>query len=162
MNLKKEDKQEENKSKISRRSFLNKSLASAAGLMVMPSSVISGLGHKAPSDKLNIAGIGIGGFGQANLSNIPETENIVALCDVDWSDKVRKVFETYPKAKRYKDYRIMLDKQKDIDAVIIATPDHTHAVITMEAIKRGKGVFTQKPLTYTVWESRVLTKAANR
>ncbi len=156
------ENQEDHKSKESRRSFLKKSFAGAAGLMILPSHVISGLGYRAPSDKLNIAGVGIGGMGNANLSNIPDTENIVALCDVDWNDQVGKVFKKYPGAKRYKDYRVMLDKQKDIDGVIIATPDHTHAVITMEAIKRNKGVFTQKPLTHSVWEARVLTKAAKR
>ena len=118
----------------------------------------SGILH--PSDKLNIAGVGIGGMGRNNLANVAKTENIVALCDVDWSGQVLKVFETYPSAKKYKDYRVMLDQQKDIDAVIVATSDHTHAVISMEAMKRGKHVFTQKPLTHTVYEARTLAKAA--
>ena len=88
------------------------------------------------------------------------TENIVALCDVDWRNATNSVFELYPSAKRYKDYRVMLDKQKDIDAVMVATPDHTHAVISMEAIKRKKHVYTEKPLTHTIHEARMLTKAA--
>ena len=92
-------------------------------------------------------------MGRVNLANVAKTENIVALCDVDWREPVTQVFKLYPKAKRYKDYRVMLDKQKDIDAVIVATPDHTHAVISMEAMKHNKHVFTQKPLTHTVYEA---------
>ncbi len=146
--------------KKSRREFINTSAAAVAGLTILPGHVIPGFGHIAPSDKLNIAGVGIGGMGKGNLANVAKTENIVALCDVDWGEQTTKVFETYPGAKQYKDYRIMLDKQKDIDAVIVATPDHTHAVISLEAIRRGKHVFTQKPLTHTVHEARVLAKAA--
>jgi predicted dehydrogenase len=85
----------------------------------------------------------------------------VALCDVD-SDHAAEVFNKYPKAKRYTDYRVMLEKQKDIDAVIIATPDHTHAVITMAAMEAGKHVFCQKPLTHTVYEARKITEAATK
>jgi predicted dehydrogenase len=146
--------------KKSRREFINTSAAAVAGLTILPGHVIPGFGHIAPSDKLNIAGVGIGGMGKGNLANVAKTENIVALCDVDWGEQTTKVFEAYPGAKQYKDYRIMLDKQKDIDAVIVATPDHTHAVISLEAIRRGKHVFTQKPLTHTVHEARVLAKAA--
>jgi hypothetical protein len=145
---------------ISRRGFIGTSTMAMAGITIVPSNAVSGLGHIAPSDKLNIAGIGIGGMGKVNLSNVATTENIVALCDVDWEGKAAPVFKTYPDAKMYQDYRVMLDKQKDIDAVMIATPDHTHAVISMEAMKRGKHTFTQKPLTHTVHEARVLRKAA--
>ena len=145
---------------ISRRGFIGTSTAALAGLTIVPSNAVSGLGHIAPSDKLNIAGIGIGGMGKVNLSNVATTENIVALCDVDWEGKAAPVFKAYPDAKMYKDYRVMLDHQKDIEAVIIATPDHTHAVISMEAMRRGKHTFTQKPLTHTVHEARVLRKAA--
>ena len=88
-------------------------------------------------------------------------QNIVALCDVDW-DYADPVFETYPKAKKWKDFREMLDKQKDIDAVVIATPDHTHAVIAMMAMQMGKHVYCQKPLTHSVWEARQLTEAAKK
>ena len=102
-----------------------------------PGPCYRGLGHIAPSDKLNVAGIGIGGMGRGDLEDVAQTENIVALCDVDWNSSVEAVFNLYPKAKRYKDYRIMLDRQKDIDAVIVATPDHTHAIISMEAIRRA-------------------------
>lgn len=150
----------ESSKKKSRREFISTSVAAVAGLTILPGHVIPGFGHIAPSDKLNIACIGIGGMGKANLANVALTENIIALCDVDWREQTTKVFETYPRARQYKDYRVMLDKQKDIDAVIVATPDHTHAVISFEAIRRGKHVFTQKPLTHTVHEARVLTKAA--
>lgn len=146
--------------KCGRREFIRTSAAAFTGITILPGHVISGFGHIPPSDKLNIAGIGIGGMGRVNLANVAKTENIVALCDVDWREPVTEVFKLYPKAKRYKDYRVMLDKQKEIDAVIVATPDHTHAVISMEAMKRNKHVFTQKPLTHTVYEARALAKAA--
>lgn len=152
------------KSKVSvcksRRDFIRTSVAAAAGFTILPSHVMPGFGHIAPSDKLNIAGIGIGGMGRNNLANVAKTENIVALCDVDWREQTTRVFNTYPGAKQYKDYRVMFDSQKEIDAVIVATSDHTHAVISMEAMKRKKHVFTQKPLTHTIHEARVLTKAA--
>ena len=145
---------------MSRRRFIGNSTLASAGFMIVPAHAVSGLGHIAPSDKLNIAGVGIAGMGRGNIANVAKTENIVALCDVDWGEASAKVFKTYPGAKQYKDFRIMLDNQKDIDAVVIATPDHTHAVISLEAMKRGKHVFTQKPLTHTVHEARVLAKAA--
>ncbi len=145
---------------LSRRGFIGSSTVALAGFTVVPAYAVSGLGHIAPSDKLNVAGVGIAGMGRGNLANVAKTENIVALCDVDWGEATAKVFNTYPGAKQYKDFRLMLDNQKDIDAVIIATPDHTHAVISLESMKRGKHVFTQKPLTHTVHEARVLAKAA--
>lgn len=145
---------------ISRRGFVRTTSTALAGLTIVPNHVVSGLGYMAPSDKLNVAAVGFGGKGPSDIAAVSKTENIVALCDVDWSDSIEKVFKTYPEAKRYKDYRKMLDAQKEIDAVIIATPDHTHAVISMEAIKRGKHVYCEKPLTHTVHEARMLTKAA--
>ncbi len=145
---------------ISRRDFLGRTACAIAGFTIIPSHAVSGLGHIAPSDKLNIAGIGIGGMGRGILENMARTQNIVALCDVDWNTSVEGVFNTHPNALRYKDYRIMLDKQKEIDAVVVATPDHTHAVTSMEAIKRGKHVYTEKPLTRTIHEARMLTLAA--
>ncbi len=146
--------------RIGRRKFLGTSAAALAGFTIVPSNVIAGLGHIAPSDKLNIAAIGIGGKGKDNLKNMA-TQNIVALCDVDW-DYAKPVFDTYPKAKRWKDFREMLEKQKDIDAVLIATPDHSHALQSMTAMQLGKHVYTQKPLTHTVWEARQLTEAAKK
>jgi predicted dehydrogenase len=145
---------------LSRRGFIGTSTVAVTGFSIIPAHAVSGLGHMAPSDKLNVAGVGISGMGKGNIANVAKTENIVALCDVDWREQAVKVFNTYPGAKQYKDFRVMLDNQKDIDAVIIATPDHTHAVISLEAMKRGKHVFTQKPLTHTVYEARVLAKAA--
>ena len=156
---------------ISRRRFLGVSAtaalgvsASAAGLFdIVPSNTVSGLGHIAPSDKLNIAGIGIGkgGKGRVNLNNM-KSENIVALCDIDW-DISKETFDTYPNAKKYYDYRKMLDEMgKSIDAAVIATPDHTHAVIAMAAMQSGKHVYVQKPLTHSVYESRTLLEASRR
>jgi len=148
--------------KITRRGFIGTSATALAGLTIVPRHAVSGLGHIAPSDKLNVAGIGIGGRGKGVLSVVGKTENIVSLCDVDWSDNVNKVFQLYPAARKHKDYRLMLDKDKDIDAVIVATPDHTHAVISLEAMKRGKHSYTEKPLTHTVKEARILTQAARQ
>lgn len=147
---------------ITRRGFISTSATALAGLTIVPRHAVSGLGHIAPSDKLNVAGIGIGGRGKGVLSVVGKTENIVSLCDVDWSDNVNKVFQLYPAARKHKDYRLMLDKDKDIDAVIVATPDHTHAMISLEAMKRGKHSYTEKPLTHTVKEARILTQAARQ
>lgn len=145
---------------MKRRDFVKNVSATGLALTVIPSYTVSGLGHIAPSDKLNIAGIGIGGKGKANLKNMVG-QNIVALCDVDYA-YAGPVFKTYRKAKKYKDYRKMFDKQKDIEAVVIATPDHTHALIAVAAMELGKHVYVQKPLTHSVWESRYLTKLAKK
>ena len=144
--------------KISRRKFIGASAAVASGMMIVPRHVLGGRGYKPPSEQLNIAGIGIGGRGQGDLDEV-SSENIVALCDVDHA-YAGKVFAQYPKARKWTDYRKMLDEQKDIDAVVIATPDHTHAVITMAAMRAGKHVYCQKPLTHDVFEARRLAEAA--
>ena len=145
---------------LNRRQFLASSAAAAAAAMIVPRHVLGGPGHTPPSEKLNIAGIGVGGMGAGNMRNL-ESQNIVALCDVD-HNYAAKTFNRYPKAKTYYDFRKMLDEQQDIDAVMIATPDHTHAVISMEAMRRGKHVYCQKPLTHDVYESRMLAKAASK
>ena len=146
---------------LSRRRFVQKSAATFAGISILPSHVISGLGHTAPSDKLNIAGIGVGGMGFANLKNLT-TENVVALCDVDWK-YAKRCFDAYPKAKKYWDFRKMYDEMGDeIDAVVIATADHTHALTAAHAITMGKHVYLQTPLTHSVYESRLLTKLAKK
>jgi predicted dehydrogenase len=145
---------------ISRRGFLG-GAAAAAAFTVVPHSVLGGVGVTPPSEKLNIAGVGCGGKGKDNLAACAETENIVALCDVD-EKYAGEVFRRYPNAKKYRDFRRMLDEQKDIDAVIVATPDHTHAVIAMAAMQRGKHVYVQKPLTRLVSEARALTEAARK
>ena len=117
-------------------------------------------GHISPTDKLNLAAVGIGGMGHANINHVKGTENIVALCDVDWK-YAKGVFDEFPKAKKYWDYRKMYDEMgKSIDGVIIATADHTHAIITADAMTMGKHVYCQKPLTHSVYESRLLTKLA--
>ena len=112
-----------------------------------------------PGDKLNIAGIGVGGYGHLNLRNV-ETENIVALCDVDWDFAARNSFIRWPLAPKYKDYREMFDKQKDIDAVIIATPDHSHALPAILAMRQEYHVYLQTPLSHSVYESRILRETA--
>jgi predicted dehydrogenase len=142
---------------ISRRRFLGTAAATTA-FTIVPRHVLGGAQHTAPSEKLNIAGIGVGGMGKSNLSQL-ESENIVALCDVDHA-YAAGTFKKYPQAKVYTDFREMLDKEKGIDAVMIATPDHTHAVISMEAMRRGKHVYCQKPLTHDIYEARMLAKAA--
>jgi hypothetical protein len=151
---------EEDLKNITRRSFIGRTGAVAAGLTILPGSVISGFGHRAPSDKLNIAVVGIGGMGNSNLKAVKGTENIAALCDVDWN-YAKKVFADNPGAKAYWDWRKMYDEMgKSIDAVIVATADHTHAIIASHAMTLGKHVYVQKPLTHTVYESRLLTRLA--
>jgi len=150
----------ENSKNITRRSFIERTGAVAAGLTILPGSVISGFGHRAPSDKLNIAVVGIGGMGNSNLRNVKGSENIVALCDVDWGYS-KAVFDANPEAKRYWDWRKMYDEiGNSIDAVIVATADHSHAIVASTAMTMGKHVYVQKPLTHSVYESRLLTKLA--
>lgn len=145
--------------KNSRRKFI-KEASMFTGFTIVSSNVLGKtLGYVAPSDKLNIAGVGVGGMGRRNLANM-KTENIVALCDVDWR-YADKTFKDYPKARRYKDWRVMFDEMgKSIDGIMVATPDHTHAAVTAHAITLGKHCYTQKPLTHAVYESRLLTKLA--
>jgi predicted dehydrogenase len=133
-------------------------VSTAAAFTIVPSHVFGGPARKAPSDKLNIAGIGFGGMG-ANYIRECESENITALCDVD-DVLPAKTFEHYPNAKRYRDYRKLLDREKEIDAVIIGTPDHSHAIIASAAILAGKHVYCAKPMTRTIHEARQITKAA--
>ncbi len=148
---------------ISRRSFLQRSAAAAAAFTIAPNSILGkSHGYVAPTDKLNVAAVGIGGMGHANISNVNKSgeANIVALCDVDWK-YADGVFKEYPNAKKYWDYRKMYDEcAKDFDAVIVATADHTHAIITADAMTLGKHVYCQKPLTHSVYESRLLTNLA--
>jgi len=145
---------------VSRRSFLTRTGIATAGVMVVPRHVLGGPGYTAPSDKLNIAAIGTGGMGSGNTDRCAG-ENIVALCDVDF-ERAASQFKKYPKAKQFKDFRHMLEKQKEIDAVIVATPDHSHALAALTAMKLGKHVYVQKPLTHNVYEARKLTEAAHK
>lgn len=143
--------------RVSRRRFLG-TTAAVTALTIIPRHAVGGAGHKPPSEKLNIGVIGAGGRGADDIEGV-KGENIVALCDVDLASAA-KTFERYPNAARYRDFRVMLDKEKGIDAVIVATPDHTHAVASMAAIRRGKHVYCEKPLTRTIYEARALAKAA--
>lgn len=149
------------KTSLNRRQFIGSTASVIAGISILPSQVIAGLGHKPPSDKLNIAGIGVGGMGYRNLKHM-DTENIVALCDVDWKYANRNSFREWPTAPQYKDYREMFERQKDIDAVMIATPDHSHALPALMAMRQGIHVYLQKPLTHSVYESRILTETAKK
>ena len=141
-----------------RRTFLKQS-AVAATLSIVPRHVLGGEGVTPPSEKLNIVGIGIGGQGASDLKEMA-VENIVGLVDVDYK-KAANTIKTYPKAALFKDFRVMLDKMgKSVDAVMIATPDHMHAPISMAAMRAGKHVYVEKPMAHSVEEARVLTAYA--
>jgi len=144
---------------LSRRNFITSAAATAA-FTIVPRHVLAGASHTPPSEKLNIAGIGVGGRGADNMAAI-STENVVALCDVD-ARQAEATFKRFPKAKIYRDFRRMLDEQKDIDAVVVSTPDHIHAVASMMAIKMGKHVYCEKPLTHSIYEARKVTEAARQ
>ncbi len=145
-------------SRMSRRDFMG-AAAAAAAFTVVPRHVLGGRGRTAPSDKLNVACIGVGGMGGSDVSQM-QTENIIALCDVDFKHAAG-TFKRNPDAKKYRDFRKMLDKEgKNIDAVTVSTPDNLHAVAAMAAIKRGKHVYCQKPLAHDIYEVRKLTEAA--
>jgi predicted dehydrogenase len=180
---------------VTRREFVTTAAATGAA-MIVPRHVL-GRGLTAPSDRLNIAGVGVGGMGKINLLNAALGNNIVALCDVDWDyagrawdslpadlkreqdrlpsvkdetartnsltriESLKKILaEDMPRMQRYRDYREMFDKQKDIDAVIVATPDHVHAAVAMMAMDEGKHVYVQKPLCWSVHEARQMAKKA--
>ena len=129
-----------------------------AGFGSVPS--LKFMGYKSPNEKLNFAAIGSGGQGAGNIAAAAPTENIVALCDVD-DNRAAPTFKRFPDAPKYRDFRKMLDKEgKNIDAVIVATPDHMHATAAMWCMERGKSVYVQKPLVRTIWEARQLRAAA--
>lgn len=147
----------------SRRAFLKTGAVGITGYTIVPGAVMGkATGNSdrvSPSDKLNIAAVGIGGMGHSNLNSMT-TENIVALCDIDWR-YAAGTFNQFPKAKRYWDYRKMYEEAgESIDAVLVATADHTHALISAGAMMMGKHVYVQKPLTHSVYESRLLTRLA--
>jgi predicted dehydrogenase len=151
------DKKITEKKNISRREFMG-GAAAAMAFTIIPSHVLA----QPPSGKLNVASIGAGGMGAGNTRAAASAgANIVALCDVDWN-KADESFKRFPDAKKYKDFRKMLDTEKSIEAVIVATPDHFHTVAAMAAMRRGKHVYVQKPLTRLVSEARALTEAARK
>jgi predicted dehydrogenase len=147
--------------KSSRRTFLAAAGGLALDFMIVPRHVLGGSGFVAPSERINVAGIGAGGMGGGDIATVARLgANIVALCDVD-DERAAGSFRAFPEARRYKDFREMLEKEeKQIDAVTVGTPDHIHAVASMAAIRAGKHVYCQKPLTHTLHECRELTKAA--
>jgi predicted dehydrogenase len=161
-------KDKKESTQVSRRQFMGTAVT-AAGITIVPRHVLGGTGFQAPSDTVNIGVVGyVHGMGTSNLINMAKSDNIVALCDCDESAAAKEALErrgtlkTNPKAVQYKDFRVMLEKQKNIDAVLVATPDHTHAVIAMAAMQLGKHVYVQKPLTRTISEARALTEAARK
>ncbi|MCC7375533.1 MAG: Gfo/Idh/MocA family oxidoreductase [Verrucomicrobiales bacterium] len=144
----------------SRRTFLHRAILAAATVQIVPGRVLGLRGETAPSNRLNIAGIGIGGQGGHDVGQFPN-DNIVALCDVDWRHAAG-TFKKFPQAQKFKDYREMLDTVKEIDAVVVGTPDHQHAFASMAAIRHGKHVYCEKPLTHSVWEARQVAEAARK
>ena len=145
----------------SRRQFLGRSFAAtAATVMIVPRHVVAGSGQTPPSEQLRIAGIGVGGMGAGDIATVAPGHRIVALSDPD-SIRGSDSFRKFPDAKQFRDFRRMFDAmEKDIDAVVVATPDHTHAVAAMAAIRRDKHVYCQKPLAHSIGEIRALMKAA--
>ncbi len=151
-----------NKPENSRRNFLKSTALATAGITILPRHVLGGPGFIAPSDKLVIAGIGVGGKGEGDLNSFHKSgkAEIAFLCDVD-DRRAANSRNRFPKAKYYKDYREMLDKEaKNFDAVSISTPDHNHTIQTLAAMELGKHVYVQKPLTHDIYEARQLTEAA--
>ena len=160
-----------------RKTFLKTSATLALGATIVPRRVLGGTGYQAPSDTLNIGIVGVGGQGTENAQELG-SENIVAVCDVDWPIVERRVVERlqdgdgnprekgyrwreqFRSARRYTDFRHMLERERDMDAVVIATPDHLHAPIAKACMESGKHVYVEKPLTYSVHEARVLDRVA--
>ncbi|MGZ3838882.1 MAG: Gfo/Idh/MocA family protein [Flavisolibacter sp.] len=148
----------------SRREFLKTTALATAGFFIVPRFVLGGKGFIAPSDRLLVAGIGVGGKGESDIMNFYKSgkAEIAFLCDVDDRRAANSV-KSFPKAKYYKDWREMLDKEsKNFDAVSVSTPDHNHAVAALAAMQLGKHVYVQKPLSHDIYEARVLTEAAKR
>lgn len=144
---------------MNRRRFLKAGLFTTAALNLVPGGVLGLNGQTSANNRLNIAGVGVGGQGHSDLNQFKD-ENIVALCDVDWRHAAGS-FKQWPAAKKYKDYRQMLDEmEKSIDAVVVATPDHVHALASIAAMQRGKHVYCEKPLTHSVWEARMVAQVA--
>ncbi len=149
------------KTAVSRRRFLGQTASVAAGFTIVPRYVLGGAGNTAPSERLNIAGVGAGGQAAHDLEEVARDNNIVALCDVD-EKRAARSFARWPSAARYSNFRVMLEKEKGIDAVVVATPDHVHAFAAMAAIELGKHVYVEKPMAHSVYEARQLRAAARQ
>ena len=148
----------------SRRDFLKTGAVAATSFFIVPRFVLGGKGYTAPSDRLVVAGIGVGGKGESDIMNFSKSgkADIGYLCDVD-DQRAAKTVKAFPKAKYYKDWRQMLDKEhKHIDAVSVSTPDHNHAAPALAAMQLHKHVYVQKPLTHDIYEARALTEAARK
>ena len=147
-----------------RRNFIKKSTALGAGIFIVPRNVLGGPGFISPSDQLNLAAIGSGGKGISDIANasVNGRERVTALCDVDFSGSAARSVKKFPKAKLFSDYREMLDKHEDIDAVTISTPDHVHGPAAVYAMERDKHVYVQKPITHNIREARMLTNLARK
>ena len=159
-----EEEKSDSKPNPSRREFLKTGTLAAAGFMIVPRFVLGGKGYRAPSDRLQVAGVGAGGKGQSDIANFAKSgkADIAFLCDVDDRNAATSV-KNFPKAKYYKDWRELFDKEaKNIDAVSVSTPDHSHAIIAYHAMQLGKHVYVQKPMTHDLWEARMLTAAAKK
>jgi predicted dehydrogenase len=174
------------KKEITRRDFVADAGKLAIGAivapnipMIVPRHVLGGVGYQAPSDTVNFAVVGFGGQGSVNATELAATETLVAVCDVDQEfaeknakEKLRpgrdeqvrpqaiRVNDQFAKAAKYADFREMLRNEKGIDAIVVATPDHLHAVVAKAAMDMGKHVYVQKPLTWSVHEARVLRQTA--
>jgi predicted dehydrogenase len=162
-----------------RREFVTRAAQASIAATIVPRHVLGGPGFQAPSDTVNVAIVGAGGMGERNAEELL-SQNIVAVCDVDFqyvertlrdrredddpktAEKGRLTTEAFNGATRYADYRVMLDEEQDLDAVVVATPDHTHAVIAKAAMEAGLHVYVQKPLTWSVYEARTLLETARR
>jgi predicted dehydrogenase len=158
-----EIKKSENEIVNSRRDFIKTTTVAAAGFMIVPRFVL-GRGYVAPSDRLLIASIGVGGKGQSDTAMFAKSgiADVAFLCDVD-TRRAAKSVAAFPKAKFYKDWREMLDKEhKNFDAVSVSTPDHNHAIQTLAAMQFGKHVYVQKPMAHDIYEARILTQAAKK
>ncbi len=143
-----------------RRDFLKTTAAAGFGFWVAGGLRGDGPRRPGPNDRLNIALIGAGGRASGNLQGVA-AENIVALCDVD-ERRAANAFQRYPQATRHTDFRRMLETQRDIDAVVVSTPDHQHAIASIMAMRLGKHCYTEKPLTHDVWEARQMKETAAR
>lgn len=154
------DRYEPATTRIARRRFLTDAIVGTTALTIVPRHVLGGNGYTPPSERLNIAGIGMGGQGTGLIQQFGD-HNIVALCDVD-ENRAAGAYERFPQAKRYRDFRRLLDTHNEIDAVVVAATDNLHAPISMAAMKMGKHVYCEKPLTHTIYEASKLAEAAGK